>query len=236
MSAAETQQERTKLLKAFFYPLVFVLILWIIKMMEFVFELSWDSYGILPRNILHLPAIITMPLLHSNFSHLASNTLPLFILSGFIFYFYKEIAWKVVLWIYFLSGLWLWIGGQEAVHIGASALVYGFAAFLFFSGIFRRSQMLMTVSLIVIFLYGSLIWGFFPEFFPNENISWDGHLFGFIAGILMAVYYRNEGPKVQKHQWDDDDDESDNDYWKSDQTADKSMLDPNARPTHFKNR
>jgi membrane associated rhomboid family serine protease len=170
MSPSEKHHERNELLKAFFYPFVFILLLWMIKIMEILFDLSFAKYGVLPRNFWHLPSIFSMPLLHSNLSHLASNSVPLFILGGFIFYFYKEIAWKVIRWIYVLSGLWLWIGGQEAIHIGASALIYGFAAFLFFSGIFKRSQMLMTVSLIVIFLYGSMVWGFFPEFFADQMI------------------------------------------------------------------
>jgi hypothetical protein len=83
-----------------------------------------------------------------------------------------------------------------------------------------------------------LVWGFFPEFFPKENISWEGHLFGFIAGALMAVHYRNQGPKAQVHHWDeeDDEDEPDDAYWKTDIPADKSSLDDNARARHFRHR
>jgi membrane associated rhomboid family serine protease len=178
-----------------------------------------------------------MPFLHSGISHLFSNSGPLLILGGFIFYFYREVAWKVLLWIYLLSGSWLWLGGRTAMHIGASGLVYGFAAFLFFSGIFKKSTALMTVSLVIIFLYGSMVWGFFPEFFPKENISWEGHLFGFIAGLLMAVYFRNDGPKKTTYQWLEDDElETDDEFWKADLPSDKSALDENAHPTHFKHR
>ena len=94
----------------------------------------------------------------------------------------------------------------------------------------------MVVSLVIIFLYGSLVWGFFPEFFPEKNISWEGHLFGFIAGILMAVYYRNQGPVEQVHVWEDEDDDIDdeNPYWKIDIPNDKSALDTHARATHFR--
>lgn len=236
MVSSEKNQERNSLLKAFFYPLVFIIALWLIKIIELIFDLSFATAGIVPRSFIHLPAILTMPLIHADFAHLISNSAPILILGGFIFYFYKEIAWKVILWIYILSGLWLWIGGREAIHIGASALVYGFAAFLFFSGIFRKSTTLMTVSLVIIFLYGSLIWGFFPEFFPEKNISWEGHLFGFTAGIVMAVFYRNEGPKPQVYKWDEEDEkeESENAYWKTELPADKSILDKNAHPTHIR--
>jgi len=235
MITTNKHQERNELLKAFFYPLIFVLILWMIKAFELIFHFPLTGAGIIPRNLAHLPSILSMPLLHADIAHLFSNSGPLFILGGFIFYFYREIAWKVIVWIYGLSGLWLWIGGRDALHIGASGLVYGFAAFLFFGGIFKRSTTLMTVSLVIIFLYGSMVWGFFPEFFPEKNISWEGHLFGFIAGILMAVYYRNEGPKAKEYHWEDDDDtEDENAYWVSDNSADKTMLDKDAHPTHFK--
>lgn len=237
MNQNEKNQERNDLLKAFYYPTVFVIVLWLVKVVEIVFHFPLSAGGILPRSFIHFPGILSMPLLHADFAHLLSNSVPLFVLGGFIFYFYREIAWKVILWIYGLSGLWLWIGGREAVHIGASALVYGFVAFLFFSGIFRRNTTLMVVSLVITFLYGSLIWGFFPEFFPEENISWEGHLFGFIAGLLMAVYYRKKGPKAKVYNWDEEDDEEPDDaYWKTDISADKSILDKNARATHFRRR
>lgn len=237
MSQNEKQQERNSLIKAFFYPLVFVIILWLIKIVEVIFHFTLSAGGIFPRSISHLPSILSMPLLHADFAHVLSNSSPILVLGGFIFYFYKEIAWKVIFWIYFLSGLWLWIGGREAIHIGASGLVYGFAAFLFFSGIFKRSTTLMTVSLVIIFLYGSIVWGFFPEFFPNENISWEGHLFGFIAGLVIAVYYRNQGPKRQIYDWSEDtEDDLTDAYWKTDIPPDKSILDKNAHPTHFRKR
>lgn len=235
MDEINKNQERNALLRAFFYPFVFVIIIWLIKIVEAIFDISLLNGGLVPRNVYHLQGILFMPLLHSNFAHLLSNSGPILVLGSFIFYFYKEIAWKVIAWIYVLSGLWLWIGGREAIHIGASGIVYGFAAFLFFSGIFKRSKTLMIVSLIIIFLYGSLVWGFFPEFFPEENISWDGHLFGFIAGILMAVYYRNQGPIEKAHVWEDEDEDDDEDaFWKTDLPADKSILDKQARSTHFR--
>lgn len=235
MSQNEKNLERNNLLKAFYYPAVFLIIIWLVKVVEVVFHFSLSAGGILPRSFIHLPAILSMPLLHSDFAHLLSNSGPILVLGGFIFYFYREIAWKVILWIYGLSGLWLWIGGREAIHIGASALVYGFVAFLFFSGIFRRNTALMVVSLVITFLYGSLVWGFFPEFFPEENISWEGHLFGFIAGVLMAIYYRNQGPKAEVYHWDEEDEEDPDDaYWKTDIPADKSSLDAHARAAHFR--
>jgi len=237
MVQTDKHHERNALIIAFFYPLVFVIIIWLVKLIEFIFNFSLSAGGILPRSLYHLPAILSMPFLHSDFNHVLSNSGPILVLGGFIFYFYREIAWKVILWIYGLSGIWLWIGGREAIHIGASGLVYGFAAFLFFSGIFKRSTTLMIVSLVITFLYGSMVWGFFPEFFPEENISWEGHLFGFIAGILMAVYYKDKGPVEKEYIWEDEDEEEAEDaYWKTNIPSDKSILDGNARATHFRRR
>ena len=84
-------------------------------------------------------------------------------------------------------------------HIGASGIIYALASFLLVSGIVRKNPKLSAVSMVVIFLYGSMIWGLLPT---KESISWEGHLAGFIAGILVAVFYRNEGPKPKKYQWE----------------------------------
>jgi membrane associated rhomboid family serine protease len=103
-----------------------------------------------------------------------------------------------------MSGLWLWAAGREAYHIGASGLVYGFASFLFFSGIFRREKTTMVLSLLVVFLYGSLVWGIFPI---HPEISWESHLMGSLAGIITAYYFRKEGPQVKKFEWEDEQNE-----------------------------
>ena len=84
-------------------------------------------------------------------------------------------------------------------------MVYGMASFLFLSGILRNNRRLLTLTLIVGFLYGSMIWGFFPEFFPDKNISWEGHLFGFVSGLLLAIFFRKEGPEEEVFVWDDSD-------------------------------
>jgi membrane associated rhomboid family serine protease len=149
------------------------------------------------------------------------------VLGSALFYFYRDIAPRILILIWLFTGFWVWVGARESYHIGASGVVYGLAAFILVSGILRRHTGLMAMALVVVFLYGSLIWGIFPEFFPNENISWESHLFGLIAGISLAFYYRKEGPQRKKYSWeleenendwnedDDDDNNDDGAYWKT---------------------
>ena len=103
--------------------------------------------------------------------------------------------------MFFISGFWLWIIGRPSFHIGASGLIYALASFLFISGIIRKTPRLAAVSMLIIFLYGSMIWGVLPT---NMPISWEGHLSGFIAGILVAIFFKNKGPKRKKYQWEID--------------------------------
>lgn len=126
-----------------------------------------------------------------------------------LFFFYKKIAKSAFIWIWLVSGIWLWIGGRNnetypVYHIGASTLIYGLATFLFFSGIFRKHLSLMVVSALVVFLYGSIMWGIFPL---KTEISWEGHLFGSLAGLLVAFNYRKEGPQRKIYEWENESDE-----------------------------
>jgi membrane associated rhomboid family serine protease len=128
----------------------------------------------------------------------------------------------VLLGIWLLSGIWVWFGGRSSWHVGASGVIYGLSAFLFLSGIIREVKGLAALSLVVVFLYGSMIWGVFPDLFPEEEaISWEGHLGGFVAGMAMALYYRKQGPQRKKYSWeleDQNDEEDENPYWKSTHT------------------
>ena len=234
-----TKQERNELIKAIFYPMVFVILMWLVKLIEILWSVHLAHYGLFPLRWSGLIGIVTMPFLHSDWQHLSSNTFPFLFLGTLLFLFYKELAWKILFWITLLTGVWLWFGARGSYHIGASGVVYGLVSFLFFSGIFRKNKKLLIITLIVSFLYGGLIWGFFPEFFPNKNISWEGHLYGFISGLLMAVYYKKEGPQEDLYYWDDSDVPDDEDaYWRTETPTDKTALTENAKPTrvhyHYK--
>ena len=152
-----------------------------------------------------LPGIVFSPLIHADFRHLFNNSIPLFFLSVALFYFYSEVALKVFIWTYFFTGLFVWIAGREAWHIGASGLVYGLASFLFFSGIIRRYFRLIALSLLIVFLYGSMVWGIFPGIY--ENVSWESHMLGFFSGVVLSVWYMKEGPQRPEYDWLEEQDE-----------------------------
>jgi membrane associated rhomboid family serine protease len=190
--------------KSLVFPLVFTALMWVVKIFEVETKINLAFLGIYPLQIKGLPGIFASPFIHGDWAHLYANTIPFLILSSCIFYFYREIAFRVFFMIWGITGLWVWFWGQEAFHIGSSGLVYGFAAFIFLSGLLRREKRLMSISFFVAFTYGSLVWGIFPELFPDKNISWESHLMGLIAGSTVAWYFRREGPQKIEHVWDDD--------------------------------
>jgi membrane associated rhomboid family serine protease len=181
-----------------------VFVIWLVKIIEVIMHTSFAKYGLFPLELEGLRGIVFSPLIHSGFRHLFNNSFPILFLGTALFYFYRNLSYRVFFLIYLLSGLWLWFFGRSAYHIGASGLIYGMASFLFFSGIFRKYIRLMAISLLVVFFYGSLIWGIFPL---KENVSWEAHLMGAIAGFILAIYYRNEGPQRPKYTWEEEDEE-----------------------------
>lgn len=193
---------RKRILISMFIPGVFVFVMWLVKIIEILFNLDLSNLGIYPLAVKGLQGIIFSPFIHSDFNHLFSNSLPLFFLGTALFYFYNEIAIKVSLWSYFLTGLFVWLAGRDAWHIGASGLIYGLASFLFFSGIIRKYFRLVALSLLIVFLYGSMVWGIFPDIY--RNVSWESHMLGFISGIILAVRYRKEGPQEPVYEWLDE--------------------------------
>jgi membrane associated rhomboid family serine protease len=197
---------KRKVLKSVLLPMLFVAALWLVKAAEVGLGIRLDEWGVFPRTLPGLKGIITSPFIHGDWQHLFSNSVPMIVLGTLLIYFYEEMWLRAFLWIYLLSGFWLWLSGREAYHIGASGIVYGLSAFLFFSGIIRRHTGLMAVSLVVVFLYGGLVWGIFPLF---VKMSWEAHLSGLMAGTLMAFYFRKEGTQRKVYEWDDEGENSD---------------------------
>jgi len=207
-----------------YFPLAFIILLWLIKAADILWDMGMNEYGLYPLKVKGLLGIITAPLLHSGFSHLFANTVPLLVLGSLLFYFYRPLAWQVFFLIWLITGIWVWVLARgNAPHIGASGIVYGLASFLILSGIIRREQRLMIITLLVTFLYGSLLWGLFPQFFPKEHISWESHLMGLLSGALLAIWYRKSGPQKKIYEWNEEEEEEGEDaYWKSTTTGDET--------------
>jgi len=180
-------------------PLALVLLLLGIKLFEEMSGFSLARFGVLPRNLEGARGIVLYPFIHGDWKHVSNNSAALLVLGTMMFHFYREVAFRAIFWMFILSGIWLWIGGRPNHHIGASGMVYALFGFLFLSGILRKHLKLMALSLLVVFLYGSLVWGIFPM---EEHISWEGHFFGLIAGMGVALAYRKRGPQRPKYSWD----------------------------------
>lgn len=175
---------------------------------ELRFGFNFTPHGILPRKISGLQGIVFGPFIHSSLEHLYNNSIPMIVLSAGLFYFYRPVSGKVFLWLLLLSGLGTWLIGREAYHIGASGMIYALAAFLFFKGIWSGHYRLTAFSLIVIFLYGSLIWGTLPL---DPGMSWEGHLSGALSGLILAFVIRKDILKPEKYEWQKPDYEEEND-------------------------
>jgi membrane associated rhomboid family serine protease len=196
------KEEKQKLIRSTFVPALLVVLMWLVKLSETIFSYRLSFLGISPLSPEGLPGILLAPFLHGDWNHLMANTVPMFVLGSALFYFYRPIAYRVLLLSTLLTGLWVWLGAREATHIGASGVIYGLSAFLMVSGLIRRHPRLMALSMVVVFLYGGMIWGVFPELFPEKNISWESHLAGLVAGLILAIYYKAEGPQKPKYSWD----------------------------------
>ena len=200
-----------RFLESIRFPMLFLLLIWVVFLLDQWLDLGMVRYGIFPRRRSGLIGVLMAPLIHANLEHIISNSVPLLFLGLIMFYFYRQIAFSAFFWVYFTTGLWVWVAGRETYHVGASGLVYSFVCFIFYSGLFRRHRPLMALSLLMIFLYGSLIWGALPI---APKISWESHLFGALSGLLIAYYLRNEGPQRPVFDWenepDGDGDPSDN--------------------------
>ena len=188
-------------------PMYFVLFLWIIFWFEMKFGFNFAKYGLYPRTFSGLKGIFISPFIHGDLKHLFNNSVPIFVLLTGLFYFYRKVAFKVLIYGTLLLGLLTWVIGRPSFHIGASGIGYLLFGFIFYSGLFQKYYRLIAVSLMVIFLYGGMIWYIFPS---KEGVSWEGHLSGLIAGILFAVYYRKSSPKKPQYDWEKEDYVKDN--------------------------
>ena len=183
-------QKSTFNLEIILYPILLILVLWVIYWGEFYSPIDLIHFGIMPRTLSGLSGVFFSPLLHStnDIFHLINNTFPIFILTIALLYYYRKIAFQVFFLSWFLSGILTWMiaKNEGSFHIGISSIIYSLVCFLFVGGVLGKQKQLQAVSLLIVFIYGSLVWGVFPM---EEKVSWQGHLGGSITGIALAAYY-----------------------------------------------
>lgn len=201
------------------WPLLWVMGMWLVFFIDTNYTMVWTQWGIQPRSIKGLVGILASPFLHGDFEHLFSNSVPFIVAGGFIYYFFPQIRKSIMLRIYVIAGFLVWlIADQPSNHIGASGMVYGMIAFLITHGVINKNKNMLGVTLILVFLYGGLIYGIFPDygFFIGKNISWEGHLFGMLTGIGLGFFYREQGPQKLSYEDEYDDDDDDDDFFDKD--------------------
>jgi membrane associated rhomboid family serine protease len=183
--------------------MAFAALLWIIKIVEMMFHLELVRYGIFPLQASGLLGILMGPLIHGSWSHLFANTLPIIILGTALLYGYPRSAKLVLSAVWLGTGLGVWLFARESYHIGASGLTFGVMFFLFVIGILRWDKRAIALSMIVFFLYGSMIWGIFPL---KPGISFESHFFGAVIGVVLAIVLRNRdpAPPEKKYSWEDE--------------------------------
>jgi membrane associated rhomboid family serine protease len=185
-------------------PALFVMIImWLVYWSDYLFVYDFHKLGVMPKTSDGLKGIFFMPWIHSHgdIRHLLNNSIPTFLLLTLLFYSYRDIALRVFLFSWFVTGILLWVfaNNNGAYHIGMSGVIYSLAAFLFTSGVLRKYLPLQALSLFIVFIYGSMIWGIFPT---EQHVSWEGHLSGMLVGIFLAFYYRKLGPQRPKYQYE----------------------------------
>ncbi len=182
--------------------LVFIGLLWTIFILDAVFGLRLGRFGLRPGSIPGLIGVVSAPLLHGSVQHLLSNTIPLLVSLTAALYLYPVSSVRVIPLIWLGSGAIAWLIGRPSLHFGVSGLIYGLLAYVFFGGILRRDMRSVSVSLLVGFLYGSMIWGVLPI---RPNMSWEMHLGGVLMGGLLAILYRRwDRIPLVRYEWEDD--------------------------------
>jgi membrane associated rhomboid family serine protease len=199
----QSKKARSNFRLAMRLALVLVGVIWAVFIIDEAFGLRLARFGLRPGSVEGLVGVVAAPLLHANLEHLLSNTLPLFIAVTATLYLYPNSALRVVPAVWLGSGILAWFFARPSLHIGASGLIYGLLAFVFVSGILRRDMRSISVSLLVGFFYGSMIWGVLPI---RPRMSWEMHLTGAVVGVVMAfIYMRWDRVPLVRYEWEDDD-------------------------------
>jgi membrane associated rhomboid family serine protease len=169
-------------------PLIFVAVMWVVEFGNLVTRDAFEGLGIRPRTPDGIWGILFAPFVHANFAHLVANTVPFLVLGWMVALRGLREFLLVTFLVMLIGGGAVWLLGRPfSVHVGASGVVFGYLGFLLARGFFERSAQAVVLSLLALFLYGGALWGILPS---SGRISWEGHLFGFLAGIGAARLLR----------------------------------------------
>jgi len=184
----------------------FVALVWLLQLANWALGLDAAPFGVRPRTIEGLAGILFAPLSHSGFEHLIANTIPLAVLGTAMLHLYPRASPVVLPWVYLAPGIAVWLVGRDAIHVGASGLIYGLTAYVFFAGLLRRDRRAIAASLVVAFLYGSTIWGVMPL---KRYDSWETHLAAALVGAVLAfLLRRRDVPPRVVYSWEAETDDA----------------------------
>ena len=204
---AGSEQARAHFRLALRIAFGFVVMLWLVFLLNWGLDLEPEWAGIRPRQLAGLPGIVFAPLVHAGFAHLIANSPPLLVLGTAMLFLYPNSALRALPTVYLGPGIVVWLVGRESVHFGASGLVYGLVSYVFIAGLLRRDRRAIAASLVVCFMYGSVVWGVLPT---QLGVSWETHLAAALIGVALAIALRRLDvlpPKRYVWEGDQDDEE-----------------------------
>lgn len=189
-------------IEAIVYPLLLLVMMWAMWLVQLELGGSSSAFGVKGQDWTSWKGIFLMPLLHDphHIDHIAGNSIPTLVLLGSVIYYYRFVALKLLVTSWLGVGFLIILFGKPgAFHIGMSGVDYALFAFVAASGLLRNYRPLQGLSLFVLFIYGSFLWGIFPLV---PEMSWEGHLGGLLIGLTFAIYYRKEGPQRPKLRYE----------------------------------
>lgn len=182
--------------------LAFVALLWAIQLANWGFDLDVLPFGVRPRTLAGLAGILTAPLVHGGFDHLIANTLPLVVAGVAMLHLYPQASRIVLPAIWLGPGIAVWLFARGGVHVGASGLIYGLAAYVFAAGLLRRDRRAIAASMLIAFMYGASVWGVLPI---QRGHSWETHLSAALIALAAAVLLRGrDRVPLVRYDWENE--------------------------------
>jgi len=197
VAAARAERARANFRLAVRIAIGFVAVLWLVQLLISGLDIGPENFGVRPRELAGLLGIPFAPLVHGDFAHLFSNSLPLIVAGTTMLYLYPQSSLRVLPAVYVGPGIAVWLFAEGSSHVGASGLVYGFVAFIFIAGLIRRDRRAIAASLLVSFMYGALVWGLLPI---KRGVSWETHLAAALIGVALAASLRHlDRPQLRRY-------------------------------------